>query len=610
MVENEDKLEKILISYNVYQYNSKTRRNSEGIAALNELLDSYAEEEVYIIAPGTQESRTFWQILSATNKKKVKRINGGSELSDSIKDRLFIRRKAGNSVRCIIDVFNNKWYWAFLKKSFLSIINRCRVINICSFLHSRGYVLEGAWFQEFRPVIYSDVCVDCEIYLKARGGDEEKTSIQRLIGDYFAIRDFKNAKKWIDALAELCGEEDPETLKYKKLWKEVECFLSELKSNIQGKKHMVLNWVDTLRFDELHSMRHLENRMRLGVFFEKMYTPTPFTNPTLRTMFMGKYLLDDKTYETQYDDLTKEKLMQYLDQYGYKLISCSTVFRGKVFHNEDSWLCDSFFPIRSHVPSTMIQFEAVCRLAEEEKCFMIIHNICETHGPWLNPIDGKEIIEGIDFTDEKDVEKKMKQVLRSHQYLDEQLEYYGEFYKDTDYNIYMSDHGFLRGEQPLCVEGLHHVVFSVCGKNVKRRSISSLNSLIAFSELMKKCMMNRTDELECVYEKDYVLIQREDVYSPSIISWIEEYHAEIYRHLQCRGVITMEDAYLQFACGERFYLRNDMEGNLIEASQYQNRIAYLKDLAGDNFIDIRQGDRYKASVAWYEKLGLKTRSQQ
>lgn len=87
------------------------------------------------------------------------------------------------------------------------------------------------------------------------------------------------------------------------------------------------------------------------------------------------------------------------------------------------------------VPSTVVQFDAICNLYEsKEKCFYIIHNLCETHEPCLNPVKSTKHMKYLYPAAE--ARNFKEQIVESQKYLNEQLRFYGQFYNDVKCNIY------------------------------------------------------------------------------------------------------------------------------------------------------------------------------
>ena len=111
----------------------------------------------------------------------------------------------------------------------------------------------------------------------------------------------------------------------------------------------------------------------------------------------------------------------------------------------------------------------------------------------------------------------------------------------------------------------------------------------SFVELVNKILENKLDELEKVYDKDYVLIEMDDSYGDKRVSVIE---STGLLYMQYRGVITQDDSFVRLITGQEYYFRNDVSENLRHEERYQERIDYLRTLAGNKYIDIHKEKHY------------------
>lgn len=601
------RIEELCMYYDVYKYNKKLKIKRGIAKCFNALMDSYGQGEVYILYPDTLDSIAFCDLLSEKNQKKISVI---CEKQHDFLEHYLVRRNIRNPIKIIVDTRRVTSGNSTIRNIALQLLNRCRVVNIYDCLREKGFTFGEEWYRGLGLTCH-DIYIDYEEYKKS-DGIKKVMSIKRLIGDYLAVRDFINAEKWISCLSDECGLQDAEVAKYWELWEKIQCCLEEIKANINDKEHIVVNWVDALRYDELHNMDFLYQEMQNGIYFEKMYTAAPYTSAVMKTILTGKHLIDDRLYAAEDKrKYTKSRLLSYLNQYNYKFICNSVKFSewGGVFYNKDMEVYRGLYVKNLYVPSTLLQFEAICRLAEEEKCFMLIHNLGETHAPWLNPINGKSVMDKMamfNCCDNLEAQELMAQIIMSQKYLDAQLEYYNQFYHNIRYNIYMSDHGQERREDEFALEGLSHIVFSICGKSIQKdRKVEAVSSLVLFPKMIKKCLQDRLDELEALNQEDYVLVQFDDVYSKSLAEFLKGMRENkiILQCLQYRAIVTEEDSYVKFAIGEEYYFRNDKCGNLIKEEQYKKRIAYLKKAVGNQYIDIKAEERYEAARGLYQALG-------
>lgn len=70
---------------------------------------------------------------------------------------------------------------------------------------------------------------------------------------------------------------------------------------------------------------------------------------------------------------------------------------------------------------------------------------------------------------------------------------------------------------------------------------------------------------------------------------------------QCRGIVTKTDSYYKYVFGKEYYFRKEKPNeNQIDKEEYCNRINELKNLCGNEFIDIFKYDKFKYSRLLYK----------
>ena len=75
--------------------------------------------------------------------------------------------------------------------------------------------------------------------------------------------------------------------------------------------------------------------------------------------------------------------------------------------------------------------------------------------------------------------------------------------------------------------------------------------------------------------------------------------------LQCRAIRTEKDIYACYPNGkEAYYLLPDEDNNLINNSEYSERIKELRDLCGNEFVDISKEKEFRKSHFLWEYIDL------
>ena len=368
-----------------------------------------------------------------------------------------------------------------------------------------------------------------------------------------------------------------------------------------------MNWVDAVRFYELSNMPWLEKKMHEGLFFERMYTNTPYTSATMKSIFTGENLIEGKLYKSRgllYSRKEYERFpfFRVLNEYGYAFKYIGTVLetegmdpgRIKVYkhlYNDTRWL-----------PSTITQFEGIRFLSETETpTFVIIHDLIETHEPFANPWYKCVAIGNSVRRTSYDLLEN--QVVESQSYQDELIKYYSKYYQGVRYNIFMSDHGKVMGSVENLLERMYHVILSINGKNIKQNAVNSLYSMQDFYRIIEQILSGEMD-FDNENDDKMVVIENDDVYNSEVLERVTKAGDSVYRYVQLRGLITVKDAFFRFATGdEGYYLYGD-EKNYIGDERFKKRIDELREKNGYTFIDIMKDSKYKAAARMYKEMGL------
>ncbi len=434
--------------------------------------------------------------------------------------------------------------------------------------------------------------------------------VKRLIGEYLHIRDMKNAFWWIDKLP----EDDEDKIYYLGIRNNIRELLDRMSKNISGKKHIVVNWIDAMMPDEIMNMPFLEKQLSSGINFTNAHCIAAFTQATMKAIFTGKMHLDDGLYKMNVNELEDAELAQILknNEYEFKYFGMP-YFCSLFFNNRTAYVWHLAAGNYRNCASPVLQWEAVREMEESDKsCFVLIHNILETHYPFANGVQADLVLyESEDFwgiradSDTQEWNKIWAQVKQSQHYFDEQLQFYNSIYKDIRYQIYLSDHGLYRCEGADNLERFTHVLFGIVGENVKPKTEDGMFSLISFPSVVKKILSDRTEHIhEDVMP--YIFVQDEDGYHDSILRcfYINKELSE-NRYIQQKGIITTQDSYYRTVTGKEFYFQRQRKGNQANNEQFRERIQQLKDILGNKFVDIRKEDKYVNTRKIYELFGYK-----
>lgn len=477
----------------------------------------------------------------------------------------------------------------------LEIINEYEdvfFIDLYDYFSQYGIVCNAEYYK-WAYVSYDDIVVDRVRYQKSK----DVNDLKRLIGDFIAIRDFKNAFCYIEELLQNDLEE------YKR-YKKFEDAVKEILNQIDCKDSIIINWIDALRYDEVDNMPFLTEIAKESVVFDNAYTPVNYTSGSLKTIINGKRYIDEHLYGDDSRMFQEGELVSYLCKKGYELKILSGHWQEEIIGYNIKILDYHKRYGGDTIPVSLLQWEAMLEATHSHKKAIIIHMCAETHYPYKSALlnSMKTFREPDIFLSFKNSQQKelMKQVRASQKYLDEQLEYYNQFYGRDAIVIFMSDHGQFRNDKPMCLEAWFHIMFMIKSKKYCAERINGIMCLTEFKNIMNSIL--ETQPLKnCTSE--YALLQTDDPYSETFWRTILGSKSKDYilAYIQKRIIITPYDLYMRLKTGQEFYLRKDSDKNLIDDERYIERIEELKEKCGDNFIDVEKEPGYEHMIDFYSK---------
>lgn len=429
--------------------------------------------------------------------------------------------------------------------------------------------------------------------------DERKGLLKKLIKEYLLIKDFINAFNYINLYIK-SGYGDSEV--YKNLLDELQQLFVKIKRRVNSRRYndIVINWLDALPYLHLPEFPFLQMEAGNGINFENAYTVNPWTTETMKTLLFGEYSIKDKAFQKDEFVTNETKLLRLLDMNGYTFAYLGMNKYAKMYDDKTITLPEfNFYKDSSSISRQWDALNLLCK--EERPLALMIHTVYETHEPYICG----EIEPFQKFTcteDDWEQEDCKKQAKISGQYVDNLLSFYSEYYGKNSIKIYMSDHG--RITNSIMRESRVHTIFIVNCPGVKGETIKGLFSLIDFNQVIECCLKKNFKFQELV--RDYIFVEALDYYNPELIKLVlNDPKYNKLEALQRRGIITLEDRYCRFANGkECYFVSPDDKQNRINEKKYATRIKELRNLCGDEFIDINQYDKFECSKLLYETQGI------
>ncbi len=434
-------------------------------------------------------------------------------------------------------------------------------------------------------------------YLKA--GDAHKAeALRQLIKEYILLKDFKSAFYYIDQYVE---NQYAEYERHLALKEDIEKLLLSIKRCIhaRNKKDVIINWVDALSHYDIPKFPFLKKKMEEGVCFENAYTVMPWTTETTKTILCGEYPIEGKLFLRENLSKDQVELLRLLDAGGYGFGYCGMPKFAKLF--DEKIAAPVGYYDNKLAGSMQKQWDALDILCKSRMpVCILIHTLRETHEPFICG-EGDTFIHFGSTEVDWGKDACRKQAETAGKYIDGQLAFWSEFYKENAVTIYMSDHGRV-GNSPMNDQKVH-IMLSVCGNSIERANIKSMFSLVKFPELISEIIHDRNDWERLT--EDHVVIENYDAYDERVVKDTLSGRLSREEMYQCRGIRTATDSYYRYAYGEEYYFTDcKTRVNEIHNLEYAERIHTLKQLCGSEFIDISQYEKFQFSRLLYESTNV------
>lgn len=460
------------------------------------------------------------------------------------------------------------------------------IIDIYNELQGKGLYVNAPFYRNAGDT-YENVIYFRDLYFKEKNAE----NLKNLIVAYLNIYDFINFVKFTE---EYIMHRYSDYQKLECALNEITEILSKVRMKIKARQQrdIIVIWNDQVGYQDLPLASAMYEESKNSLFFENMYTMTPFTVPTFLEMFMKLKPIDDGIYHKAFPvfDRTNSKMLRTIYDGGYEFVYIGDEADAKLFEPE------VVMPNYTYNSSCIRCVDLLQKLLDAKKpVCAFLHALVETHNPYLSgELDKAKWYEWPWFDGTLE-EIALLQMKKSLQYWDKQLDYYMKFMSDSSIKIYMSDHGKRYNCQPVWKDATAHIICFVTGKNVPVRRCKKMFSIIDFDELIACAIQNKYDR-EGMY-KDYIVMQERDIFNRAAIRFYVEHNAE-----ECicafRAVRTKEDLYVKLSSGKKYYFKlPDEETNYIEHAS-KLRLDWLDSLAGSEFEDVSQ---YEEELAFFRK---------
>lgn len=460
------------------------------------------------------------------------------------------------------------------------------IIDIYEELEKRNIYLNGPFYEYLSTTLESTQTVVNYFYREYKRSEREgKNTVEQLramVRLLLEVKDFVLIHSFYEENLEIF---DSDTI-LKEVWRRTKELLKMMKCAITARKQKDIFWfwIDAVSNDSIN-MPKLEALFDKGLFFEKAYTSTPFTDSTQQMLFRQIYPISQYSQRWTKIAENNSSVIQYLHSNGYlfRCIGGDTAFAPSVL-----------IETKSYLSCNMIFWEAMCQLLQEEKPQMLLLQFAvETHPPIVAPNLEKRSIDIYAYPDKIQIHK-------ARQYKDDCLELYRELLGNK-IQIYMSDHGdHLAENDPIWSEHKLHTFFFIYGSGIPKGRIRELFPYIRFEKIVQWLIEPNSHELLDACDTN-IAFQDTDVYDSALVQRRIN-QGKIRRALAYRGAMNANYKYVINSIGEEFFYQI-VDGEEIPLEELpEGDKEELKKVSGNHFLDVYKEERFIAVRKIYQML--------
>lgn len=446
-------------------------------------------------------------------------------------------------------------------------------LNVNTYTETDNY----GFFDAQRELFYT-----FKAYQRAEDFGSRSFYLQRVIFICLFIKDISSAKKYLSLY---CEQKLNAFAEYEHALSALNQLLEEIRIAMQARRSQSIwmFWLDALEYGDDQNMPFLQSISKEGITFENAYTVTPYTQSTLRTLFFGKKVGDEKAYAIERIDEDSSILYRALKKRG---VAC--------WYYGLYWM---MFPKENNLsvcwhrqyPHTARFWNAISKmLTEDRSVFLLLHELTGSHWPYLCG-DPEELAECFypdpyhGFASRNQQSRQKKSSLRI---LDEQLAFYTSLLPANDIKIYMSDHG----ETPL---GRFHTVFKIAGGGVPKMEIPGLFTYLDFYKLVEHLLDSDFSAIPQL-ERAYVEVQDLPYYNGYAIGQYLK-QKSIAHLLGYRGIVTSNMVYIKNDFGKEEYWQTGPAS----IEELNRELSLCREYVGQSSIDVEHEEKFQYSKYIY-----------
>ncbi|WP_022761358.1 hypothetical protein [Butyrivibrio sp. AD3002] len=495
-------------------------------------------------------------------------------------------------------------YWLDLNECIPEI----EVIDPYDILEAKGFYFTQDFFLYattlHKKITYWDIISLNKRYSVSNCYEEKRRLLTKLVAYLIEIRDFVTARRRIEEL--INNGMDTDSL-YEGFLRSLDDFfdeISRLQMNRQSERIM-MHWIDCVGADEFSETSFYKERLDDSLVFSKAYTPCPWTHMVTNLILGNGMPISDKAYKNNKFSSNHSKLLHLLCTNGYKFTYYANPNQYQDYF-EDKAYVPAFPEHLKQIPfgnkhaaecASRLYWLALCEsMRTDNSICQFVHIMTETHLPYYTSMC--KTYRNDDHLDRRS----------SLEFIGEQLSFYKKLWPQNTLHLYFSDHTNV--VERIYAEKRSHVVL-IANKGAYLKGISNkLIGLDIIPAIIKLNIDKTYDGLDSIYS-DYIRYETVDYMNKNtmvdylILPQMKKKKFEWMYCIQCRAVRTEKDIFACYPNGrEAYYVLPDEDNNLIQESKYKERINELRQLCGNEFIDMDTEREFTDSHYLWDYISL------
>lgn len=341
-----------------------------------------------------------------------------------------------------------------IKKEATSIKPECECIDIYEVLIQKGIILNTPFYYDHSD--YMEIFNERNLYENSVVHEVKEKHLHKLICKYLQIRDFKYALFFIEEYIKKGYSRKSDFIAFRK---ELEELFIKVKKELSNRKHKDIVWflIDSLRHKDIEdAMPFTKKILRQSIYFKNAFSTNLFTYMSVFSMLTQKLPIDEELYKKDVISAKESEFLTFLINNDYKIKSY--VLGKELFEVHDK--IDQVKTKRRIAENkkdtndlgvfvSTLLWRSLCDLLQnkDEAIFSLLHIVGEVHKPHICGYHEKKpvIHNGVEqycYQKPEQSEEDFKtQFYDCIKYVDNQLNFYMDFYPSNTVKIISGDHG-------------------------------------------------------------------------------------------------------------------------------------------------------------------------